>query len=530
MSAASKPLSRTDKIRTLKALQEKERRQRSAPLLQANCKFSDPQRDAIRALQSREFRILVLGGGNRMGKSHLLAVFLVCLVYGYWIFDVPDLQLTDDGDYPSRDQVDPKYWIYRTDGVPFANPARILVLSGLPFQRGVGTILWPKIEGFFPPAVRRNPAFRVQRGQYSVPIRFLAPNSTEVIFGSGEQSTMAFEGIDLDAVLNDEPIPRAFWAPLWRGLTDRHGLVFFSMTPIGANAPWIHDEILLRNDTCFMTGSIWSNPFLPDHSKREFLDGLHCSEEELQARETGAFSLQSVRAFPTMDRSVHIVPTREVTRGWIHLCICDPAHRRPFFFIWLAKGPHGEHEVYHEWPRGVDYMQLRSSDKTIRDYGTMVRDTEGSRPVDGRVLDPRFGKAEHSVKGQKQTSIQEDFARDAGLFFDCNVPGTEREETGIQAIRNLLSWDKHAPISELNSPKLVVQEHCTNTIAMLEKSTFVPPNARDPQILKEELTEAWKDPRDCLRYGVLYPVIFHDLYQDGYIPQDDLDREDEYEI
>jgi len=464
-----------------------------------------------------------------MGKSHLLAVLLVCLVYGYWIFDVPDLRLTAEGDYPPRDTVDPKYWIYRTDGVPFANPARVLVLSGLPFQRGIGTILWPKIEGFFPPAIRRNPAFRVQRGQYSVPVRFVAPNGTEVIFGSGEQSTMAFEGIDLDAVLNDEPIPRAFWAPIWRGLTDRHGLVFFSMTPIGANAPWVHTELLAREDCAFITGSIWSNPNINDESKQEFLDGLHCSDEEKEARETGTFSLHSVRAFPTFDRAAHVVPTREIPRHWPRLCICDPAHRRPYFFLWMAKGPHGEVEVYQEYPRGVNFMQLRSGTMTTLEYATMVRDTEGPVPATARLLDPRFGKAEHSVKGQKVTSVQQDFAELAGMYFDCNVPNTEREETGIQAIRDLLGYDKHAPISEFNRPKLQIQENCTNVIAMMEQSMFVPPNARDTQRLDEKTKEDWKDPRDCLRYGVLFPILM-DTHHDGYIPAHELGAEDDYQL
>ncbi len=523
-------MNRDETIQILRAHKERERRRRDAPLLMDNVVQSAPQLAVDEAFRSGKYRIVILGGGNRMGKSWKLANLLVCLTYGYWIHLVPNLELTSDGDYPSRETVDPEYWIYQADGVPFAHPARILVLSGLPFQRGIGTILWPKVEGFFPPAVRRPDIFHIQRGPYSVPIRCVPPNGSEILFGSGEQSPMAFEGVDWDAVLNDEPIPRAFWSALWRGLADRLGLVFFSMTPIGPNAPWIHDEILPREDTCFITGSIWSNRYISDRAKHEFLDGLHCSEEEREARETGAFSLQSVRAFPTFDRSVHVVPTREVTRGWIQLCICDPAHRRPFFFIWLAKGPHGEHEVYNEWPRGVDYMQLRSSDKTIAEYGTMVRDTEGSRPVDARVLDPRFGKAEFSMKGVKQTSVQEDFMRETGLFFDCNVPNTEREETGIQLVRNLMAWDKHAPVSPVNQPRLVVQEHCTNTIAMLEKSTFVPPNARDPMILKEQLTELYKDPRDCLRYGCLYPVIFHDQYNDGYISQQELERDDEYEL
>jgi hypothetical protein len=464
-----------------------------------------------------------------MGKSTWLSALCVCLIYGYWIFDVPNLALTSDGDYPDRSQIHPKYWVYRPDGVPFANPARILLLSGLPFRQGVGTILWPKIESFLPPALLRDPNFLVQKGQFSVPVRIAHPNGSEVLIGSGMQDTMSFEGMDTDAALNDEPIPRGFWSAIWRGLTDRMGFVVFSMTPWGPNAPWIHDELLPRDDTCFQTGSIWSNPHLTQQAKEEFLAGLHCSEEEYHARETGAFSLMSVRAFPTFDRAVHIVPKREPPAGWKRFLICDPAHRRPFFFVWLAKGPNGEVEIYDEWPRGVDYMHIRSSDKTVRDYCTLIRDSEGRFPADLRLLDPRFGKAEFSVKGFRTTTIQHDFAQH-GLFFNCNIPGCEREETGIQLIRDLLAWDKHAPLSELNRPQLTIQEQCQNCITAMERSTFVPPKARDPQLLDEAVTDHYKDPRDCIRYGCLFPAVFNEFASDGYISEAELLKEDDYDI
>ena len=521
-------MDRNEKIELLQALQERERRRRIAPLLHGNFKLTKPQRDVVEAWKSGQWRIIVFGGGNRAGKTTLLAVILVCLLYGYWIFDVPDLQL-EDGDYPPRARVPPQYWIYRTDGVPLANPARLLVLSGLPFQRGIGTILWPKIEGLLTPALRQNPGWVVQRGQYSVPVRACHPNGGEVLFGSGEQAPVSFEGADYDALLNDEPIPRAFWPAVWRGLTDRHGSVLFSMTPIGANAPFVHDELLKRADSTLITGSIWSNEHMADHSKREFLAGLNCSSEERESREMGSFSLLSVRAFPTFDRAFHVVPKRDVKAGWLRICVCDPAHRRPFAFVWLARGPHGEVEIYDEHPRGVDYISLRSSTQTINDYCSMIRTSEGRHPADVRVLDPRFGKAEWSVKGQQVTSVQQDF-EEFGLSFTCDVPDTGREETGIQLIRSLLAWDKNAPISAFNQPKLVVQEHCINTIAALERSTFVPPAVRDPTILDESLSENYVDFRDCVRYGVLIPLLWDSGTSDGYIDERELGRSDEYEI
>ena len=55
-------------------------------------------------------------------------------------------------------------------------------------------------------------------------------------------------------------------------------------------------------------------------------------------------------------------------------------------------------------------------------------------------------------------------------------------------------------------------------------------NGQSQQLLKELLTEDYKDPRDCLRYGVLYPVLFHDGADNGYIPLHELTTPDEYYV
>ena len=104
---------RETKELALLAIQERRRRRRAAPL-----KYFVPhpgQRRAIDAMHNH--RGVIMKPGNRFGKSTLAGAVAVCYSYGYWIFDVPDLKLTPEGDYPPRDQIHPSYWMRRADGL-----------------------------------------------------------------------------------------------------------------------------------------------------------------------------------------------------------------------------------------------------------------------------------------------------------------------------------------------------------------------------------------------------------------------------
>jgi hypothetical protein len=74
-----------DKVKILRAFSEKERRKRAAPLLSCNFELTVPQRSVTTSLKALRHRVIILGGGNRMGKSTWLSALCVCLIYGYWI-------------------------------------------------------------------------------------------------------------------------------------------------------------------------------------------------------------------------------------------------------------------------------------------------------------------------------------------------------------------------------------------------------------------------------------------------------------
>jgi hypothetical protein len=157
--------------------------------------------------------------------------------------------------------------------------------------------------------------------------------------------------------------------------------------------------------------------------------------------------------------------------------------------------------VYREYPHSVPYQSIRQSTFSVLDYTTLIRNMEGDEEIYNRKIDPKFGVAEYAIKGQKQTSVVDDFAR-YGMHFDPRVPGSARIETGIMQLRALLAYDSKRPIDAFNHPHLLVSADCTNVIDAFMNYSFVPPDARDDSVLDEEFLEAWKDPIDCLRYGV----------------------------
>jgi hypothetical protein len=521
---------RDEKVEYLLAIQERERREREAPLISYK-----PHPGQTRAHNAcREKRVTIVTSGNRWGKSHMNAAEIVSNLLGYRPWEVENLTLTPEGNYPPREEVPPQYWLRRGDEIPLQMPARVLCTSGLSMLQGIGRTMWPKIEGFIPPAVRAHPDYKVRRGVFSVPVEVAFPNDAtwkgaKLFFASGEMKPMQFEGQNFTFAAFDEPTLRTIFGAIWRGLTDDYSRVIMTMTPIGSNAPWVFEEFEEgdRTDSRVISGSIWENPHIPDEAKKEFLEGGGFLDEERQARELGSWTFLSHRAFPMFDPAVHVVPEgTPLPHGWVRGMACDPAHRRPFMIVWALFGPNGEMLIYDEWPR-TDHNEIRSSMFTVPDYQRIIINAEGGHQQDFRLLDPRSGAARPASKGEQHTSIQDDFAKE-GLFFDCRLEGTEREETGIEKIRQLLRFDRNAPISPLNCPKLQVKANCINSINALRLSNFKPASMRDPDQLDEKTLQKFKDARDCIRYLALQPVHMGTSDSWSYIEEHALEEENEW--
>lgn len=516
---------RDQQIRYLRAREELQRRRKQCPLGY----FTPHEKQQQFFSGLKEHRGMVKTGGNRSGKSVANAVTCIEHAYGYRIHEVPDLRLTADGDYPPRNEIPPEYWIRRPDGVPIRMPGVGIVVTGLSLPKGVGKIMWPEIRDWLPEALI--PKLLIQRtGNPSTVTNIKHPTyGWEMIFGSVEQGSMQFEGIKYDWAAFDEPPHRSVFTAVWRGLIDFYSPFWLTFTPLGSHAPWLYEEFFTgeRDDVGIVQVMQDDNPFLTPDARAAFLEGVKFTDEELLARKAGEFGFRTHRAFAGYDRDVHFIDAFRVPPEWPRLLVCDPASRRPFYFVWLAFDVDlRDWHAYREFPTQKLHHQYRTSNWTIQDYATIIRNAEGGERIAARVLDPRFGKARFHIKGVETTSVQEDFAR-FGLMFDVRVPDTKLEETGIQRIRELFWYDKNMKIDSNNRPHLYVHDCCQSLDFALMNYSFVPPDLKDDRVLPEKTKEAFKDPIDALRYGLLYGIPGVALHgpDGGYFSQKDLENE-----
>jgi len=520
-------MNRNKKIQVLQALDEIERRKRLYPL--QYFKPHAKQADFIQSL--KDTRIVLFGGGNRSGKTVMCAVAALSYAYGYWIPEAlqdPAVTCPDSGDYPRREDVPPKYWIRRADGLPLRAQRSILIVTGLSLLKGIGNIIWPELENWLPGGVK----FKVSRGALSVPIKLAHPDGDWTIsFGSVEQGSMAFEGAKHDAVGFDEPPHRPVYNSCWRGLIDFFGSAWMTFTPLGNHAPWIYEEFYTsdREDVAIIEVNQKENPYVSEEALTAFEQGVQFNEEELLARQSGKFGFLTYRAFPSYDPDKHLIEPFKIPSSWPRVCACDPASRRPFYFLWLAFDKVNDTFVaYREFPYEKEHYKFRNSEWTIRDYARILRNTEGTERIDARVIDPRFGVAEYTIKGQKTTSVVTDFA-EYDIHFDPRVPDTAREEAGIQRIRDLLWFDSRMPIGPQNRPRLVIFNNLKSLPHALSNYSFIPPDARDDRIIKDKASEFAKDPIDTLRYAILYGEPGRcDRAPTSYISEHDLEQENNY--
>lgn len=498
-------MDRTNAIAKLKAAQELRRRHRKAPLFY--WKPHEKQLELLDAFITGQYRTGIFTGGNRTGKTTVLAYIALCWMHGYWFHLLPDsAKVTcQNGSYPNRDQVPSECWVRRSDGVTARAARNVQFVTGLSLDKGVGTVFWGKIEELMPEGFATFEGNHLKRGALSVPIQLRLSCGGTLRMGSAEQNAMMFEGSSNDIAIFDEPVRKAVFTAVWRGLIDHYGPFAMGFTPLGEHAAWVYREFIAskKSDAFHVVASQSDNPHLNKTALEEFESGADFTDEELAARKHGEFGFLTHRAFPTFARKTHVIDQFVPPKHWPRIMSCDPANRRPFFFIWLAWDAKNETWiVYREWPTGTPYMKMRTGDHTMADYASLIRTQEGQEKIQTRYLDPRFGPAEYSVKGQKMSSVLDDFAK-YGLYFETRIEGIARIETGIIAIRELLSWNRHAPLDEFNKPKLLITENCINMIDALENYSFVPPKQRDENTLDEKTAEAFKDPIDALRYAVL---------------------------
>jgi len=427
---------------------------------------------------------------------------------GYYFWEVPDLALIKTGDLPPREVIPLKYWVRRADGLPMRVPNMGVVVTGLKRGIGIGENLWPALRALVPEAWRTEALrFHAVKGSLGTPENVTFPNGSRIIFLSEEQENWNFEGFVADWAAIDEPVRADIFNALQARLMANSGPLWATLTPPGARSAWMVSYLQGNSkDDFVLTVSQKDNPGLTDEQRSAFAGNPQWSDREKKARIYGEFEVLGDRVLETFDPAVHVVPAREVNAPHlIHGMTVDPHHRRPAFILWWTFEPRTRsYHFYREWPADRDYFKATDGGLTPVQYAAVIRSAEGRLSVRHRLVDPRFGKSEHSQHGVKSTCWVDQLA-DVGLWFTADIPNIGTIEYGHQVINDLLHHDANYPISPTNSPRLTISADCKNLIRAMKMYGFL--DVKDPiKGLFRKVSEEFKDPVDCVRYTVLWPV------------------------
>jgi len=186
---------------------------------------------------------------------------------------------------------------------------------------------------------------------------------------SFSMNPMGSESSDYDWVHWDEPPPQAMHKAVNRGLMDRGGCEWFTLTPL--SEPWINDlffpnvnmvksqDILAqerngRPISWVVSGSTYDNPYLSREEIEEFEFLL--SDDEKACRIHGLPLSMSGMVYKSFDYDKHVLQDSAIgwddfntpPKNWPIYVSIDPHPQTPHAVIFIAVSPHDQKFIFDE--------------------------------------------------------------------------------------------------------------------------------------------------------------------------------------
>jgi len=435
-------------------IEELERLRLKRDLIRRAPYFHNEPWGSQRGFRGSEARIRILLGGNRSGKS--------------------TEGIIEDTSYCLG---------FRPDGSKKGLPVPPVKLGVFVNDRAkIATTIMPKIREYIP----NDWIKKIRNGHDGLPEVITWENDSEMWLQSYAQDVKGQEGIDWDGAHFDEPPPRGYWIAVRRGLIDRGGRAWFTLTPLGCQ--WLYNDIYKKADghnIAVFEMDMRENPHLDPKEIQAFIDDLH--PDEFESRVLGKFShLQGV-IFPEFRRSTHVIPAHTPPDDCPIFMVMDPHDRRPSYMIWCYVDPRGRIVVFDEWPNEA-FEHMKTSRLSIRDNAKIIWDKEArlrNNPHE-RLIDPNFGRTPSHLSGT--TLIEEYTEFDLDFFGDIN----NDIALGHTRIHEALACDGRDPM-------LMVTENCRNMVWAFEAYSWKMVDL-ERTTSRERPSDIGKDQMDVLRY------------------------------
>jgi hypothetical protein len=378
---------------------------------------------------------------------------------------------------------------------PVKTPCRGRVVA-TSFLDGIKKVIEPKIKEIFPPESIES----TKTGQQGSLIEVRMKNGSWFDLCSTEQESMKHEGADLDWVWFDEPCSRNHWIANTRGLVDRGGYAWMTMTPL--EEPWILDECITRASVdpnyFFVQASMYDNVGfgLTEKAVKEFESSL--TEDEKAVRIYGEWLvLQGLIYKEYSDHYFpdgHLIKPFVIPENWPRFMIVDPHDRTPTYILWLAVNEQDEVFAYDE---------LTIGQKTVAEISAEIKSREKDvhdKPSDWhyRIIDPAAAQISNVM--EIGSNIQDEFSK-CGIY---TYKGHHDINPGHKKVREYLRFEENA-LTGTKKPRLFVFDNLRVLRHSFQHYIFDEWVAatRDKKEPKEKPRDKHKHPMDALRYGLM---------------------------
>ena len=328
--------------------------------------------------------------------------------------------------------------------------------------------------------------------------RISFPNGSEITFMSHDQAELKFEGIELDYLFADEPMPRHIYIGLSRGMRTEGSepRTLCVGTPLAQ--PWFRKDIYepwakgeLPDVECFKYESKVNEQNLAKGWLESFAAKL--SEKERETRLKGEFfDLDGMALSHLFTREEHLVDPFPWPNGWPTVVSIDPHGSKAHFACLVGIDPDGK----------LFYLKEMKAACAPRDFALQLKEFyQGYRVVD--IICDSYGNG-NSFHGE--TFI-------AGLRH-CNVPvratryDDKKDEQWINRIQDVLRLDENEVdnMGQRKPPQLRIVRTCHGIISDIESVQWQKIKNHDDY--KPTLDIGNKDYLACLKYALAANLTF----------------------
>ena len=220
-------------------------------------------------------------------------------------------------------------------------------------------VIIPKFYSVIPPelliSTKKNSQGAEALWKIKVPFDATGKVSTiELLVNKGD--VKGVEGWDGDWIHFDEPIAENMYIAATRGLVDRGGHFWFTLTPL--SEPWLFDDVVNNPDFVGFYVDMVENLYNPETGsgyliEKNIDDYMKKIKDpaEREARLHGKFKHLGGAVFKEFEPTIHVYPNEfikldSIPETWWRDCLIDPGKRKPHCVVFVAWSPRGSMFVY----------------------------------------------------------------------------------------------------------------------------------------------------------------------------------------